>query len=184
LTPDSNSSKADWRVWAKKLRSSLPDVSTEVCGHLEELIASSGARVALSYKAFGSEINLKSLQVQMPHIAFWTTRVNPNSRLSLHPFSSATVRNTLGMLEPDQTEPELEPSSVDLVFVPGLVFDCFGTRLGYGAGYYDRLLPKLRPNTVLIGVTHDALLLETRLPKDVSDIPMTHLVTESGVLKV
>jgi 5-formyltetrahydrofolate cyclo-ligase len=182
LIPDSTSSKADWRVWAKKSRSSLPDVSSEVCKHLEEFLADSDAQVVLIYKAFGSEINLESLVENLPNLEFWTTRVNPNSRLSLHPFLSAKTRNKLGMLEPAIFEPELEPELVDVVLVPGLVFDRFGTRLGYGAGFYDRLLPSLRSDTVLIGVTHDALLLESPLPKDVLDIPMTYVVSESGLI--
>ncbi len=179
---DSNSSKADWRSWAKKLRSSLPEISSEVCKHLEEFLADSDARVVLIYKAFGSEINLEALVTASLNLEFWTTRVNPNSRLSLHPFSSATTRNKLGMLEPKSSEPELEPDLVDVVLVPGLVFDCFGTRLGFGAGFYDRLLPRLRQNSLLIGVTHDALLLVSPLPKDVLDIPMTHIVTELGLI--
>jgi 5-formyltetrahydrofolate cyclo-ligase len=184
LIPDSSSSKAVWRAWAIKRRASLPDVSSQVCGHLATFLATSNARVVLSYKAFGTEINLESLPQSLPNIRYWTTRVNPNSRLSLHPFSSATIRNKLGMLEPEQTEPELEPALVDLVLVPGLVFDRFGTRLGYGAGYFDRLLSKLHPSTVLVGITHDALLLETPLPKESFDVPLTHVVTESGVLIV
>jgi 5-formyltetrahydrofolate cyclo-ligase len=182
LIPDSNSSKADWRTWAKTVRANLPDVSNEVCKHLEQFLKTSNARVVLAYKAFGTEINLEPLVGNLPNLEFWTTRVNPNSRLSLHPFSSATTRNRLGMLEPAVSEPELEPELVDMVLVPGLVFDCFGTRLGYGAGFYDRLLAKLRPNALLIGVTHDALLLESPLPNDVFDIPMTHLVTELGLI--
>lgn len=182
MIPDSTASKADWRTWAKKVRSSLPDVSSEVCKHLEVFLAGSAARVVLAYKAFGSEISLEPLVENCPNLEFWTTRVNPNSKLSLHPFSSAKTRNKLGMLEPEIVEPELEPRLVDVVLVPGLVFDRFGTRLGYGAGFYDRLLPQLRPSTVLIGVTHDALLLEHPLPKHDFDLAMTFVVTESGLL--
>jgi 5-formyltetrahydrofolate cyclo-ligase len=138
----------------------------------------------LTYKAFGSEIKLEQLVADLPNFEFWTTRVNPDARLSLHFFKTATTRNKLGMLEPDGFEPELEPDLVDVVLVPGLVFDRFGTRLGYGAGFYDRLLPKLRPNTVLVGVTHNALLLESPLPKDAFDVPMTHVVTEFGVMRL
>ncbi len=179
MIPDSSSSKAVWRAWAKKKRSSLPDVSKDVCKNLEKFLPDFNPRIVLSYKAFGLEISLENLPLSLPEIQFLTTRVNPNSRLSLHPFSSATTRNKLGMLEPNQNQPELEPALVDVVLVPGLLFDRFGTRLGYGAGFYDRLLPKLRENVVLIGVTRDALLLENPLPKDQLDILMTHLVTES-----
>lgn len=181
MKPDSNKSKAEWRNWAKKLRSSMPDVSIAVCGHLEAFLLTLDARVVLSYKAFGSEVNLENLPLNLPEIKFWTTRVNPNLRLSLHPFSNATIRNKLGMLEPDMDEPELEPDLVDVVLVPGLVFDCFGTRLGYGAGFYDTLLPKFRKNIMFIGITQDALLLENSLPKDEHDVLMTQVVTESGI---
>jgi 5-formyltetrahydrofolate cyclo-ligase len=181
LIPAPNSSKTVWREWAKKMRSSLPDVSDRVCGHLEHFLASTSARVVLSYKAFGSEISLERLTTNLPEIEFWTTRTNPHARLSLHPFSSATAPNKLGMLEPEAHQTELEPDLVDVVLVPGLVFDVFGTRLGYGAGFYDRLLPKLRSNLMLIGVTRDATLLETPLPKDGFDVAMTHVATESGI---
>lgn len=155
-----------------------------VCSHLEAFLLTSQARVVLSYKAFGSEVSLENLPLKLPEIQFWTTRVNPNSSLSLHPFSSAMTRNKLGMLEPDMDEPELEPEFVDVVLVPGLVFDCFGTRLGYGAGFYDQLLPKLGKNVISIGITRDVLLLENALPKDKHDVLMTHLVTESGIKPV
>ncbi len=182
MIPNSSASKADGRSWAKKLRPSLPNISSEVCKHLEKFLKSSDAQVVLAYKAFGSEINLEALVTACPNLEFWTTRVNPNSRLSLHPLKSASTRNKLGMLEPDLSEPELEPELVDVVLVPGLLFDHFGTRLGHGAGFYDRLLPKLRSNVVLIGVTHDALLLEISLPREVLDVPMTQIVTESGLI--
>jgi 5-formyltetrahydrofolate cyclo-ligase len=181
MIPNLQDQKDVWRSWATLKRKISPDVSVQVCAHLEEFLKSSEARVVLSYKAFGSEINLEPLIKTLPNLEFWTTRVNPNSRLSLHPFSSATKRNTLGMLEPEMSEPEIEPELVDLALVPGLVFDHFGTRLGFGAGFYDRLLPKLRSNALLIGVTHDALLLEKPLPKDAFDVLMTHVVTESGL---
>ncbi len=182
MIPDLSASKADWRKWAKKVRSSVPDVSVEICKHLEEFLAGSGARVVLSYKAFGSEISLEPMLDSLPNLEFWTTRVNPNHKLSLHPFSSAKTRNKLGMLEPEMIEPELEPRLVDVVLVPGLVFDRFGTRLGYGAGFYDRLLPQLRPNVQLIGVTCNALLLEKPLPKDDFDVQMAYMVTELGLV--
>jgi 5-formyltetrahydrofolate cyclo-ligase len=182
LIPDLTASKSIWRNWAKKTRSSLPKVSSEVCGHLEGFLKTRDARVVLAYKAFGSEIKLESLVEACPNLEFWTTRVNPDKRLSLHPFLSATTHNKLGMLEPHVLEPELETDMVDVVLVPGLAFDRFGTRLGYGAGFYDRLLPQLRPSTVLIGITHDALLLEKPLPKDDFDVPMTFVVTQSGLM--
>ena len=70
-----------------------------------------------------------------------------------------------------------------MALVPGLCFDERGTRLGYGLGYYDRLLPLLRSDALIVGVTADALVVP-ELPKAPFDVPMTHLVTESGVRQV
>ena len=69
-----------------------------------------------------------------------------------------------GIPEPVATRPEVEPSSVDWVLVPGLGFDERGHRLGRGAGHYDKLLPLLRPE-----VPRWALILDRQW---VADLPV------------
>ena len=195
--PPTTASKTEWRAWANATRSSLPDASNAVCAVLEAFLVGSNARVltvegehrvrpyatVLSYKAFGHEVDLEPLPVLLPEFEWLTTRVNGRYTLSLHAFSSATVRHRWGILEPPKDEPSVPPSSVDVVLVPGLVFDVRGGRLGYGQGFYDRLLPQLRSNIPIIGVTRDALVVP-ELPLEDFDVRMTHLATESGVRPV
>jgi 5-formyltetrahydrofolate cyclo-ligase len=50
-----------------------------------------------------------------------------------------------GIPEPMPDAPLLDPRRIDWVLVPGIAFDSRGYRLGRGAGYYDRLLPTIRP---------------------------------------
>ncbi len=69
-------------------------------------------------------------------------------RLRLHVIENPNldlVPGALGIPEPLADRPELDPAAIDWVLVPGLAFDGQGFRLGRGAGHYDRLLPKLRP---------------------------------------
>lgn len=75
------------------------------------------------------------------------------------------------------------PDRLDVVLVPGRLFDRRGIRLGRGGGHYDRFLPRLRPGVPAIGVTVDERIVE-QLPAEAHDVPMTHLATGSGVRAV
>jgi 5-formyltetrahydrofolate cyclo-ligase len=69
-----------------------------------------------------------------------------------------------GIPEPASHCQILDPAQVDWILVPGLAFDERGYRLGRGAGHYDRLLPRLRPE-----VPRWALVLE---PQWVAEVPV------------
>lgn len=75
---------------------------------------------------------------------------------------------------------QIEPSAIEFAVIPGVAFDRLGTRLGHGAGYYDKLLPKLRPAVPRIGLAFECQLF-ARLPREEHDVPMTAIVTERGV---
>lgn len=63
-----------------------------------------------------------------------------------------------------------------LVVVPALAVDRVGTRLGRGAGFYDRSLPMADPAARLVAMVRDDELVE-RLPGESHDVPMTHALT-------
>lgn len=89
---------------------------------------------------------------------------------------------TWGILEPqkDRIRP-LPPLEIDLVIVPGVAFDYKGNRLGYGRGYYDRFLPKIRDGVLAVGLCFDCQIVES-IPTDEYDIKMSLLITENGVI--
>ena len=62
--------------------------------------------------------------------------------------------------------------------VPGLAFDRFGFRLGYGGGYYDRFLTDF--SGTRIGVGYQMLMLE-QVPHNRFDLKADLIVTEKGV---
>lgn len=67
----------------------------------------------------------------------------------------------------------------DLAIVPGLAFDRQGNRIGFGKGYYDRLLATR--DAVRIAPAFD-FQISTWLPTLPHDLPVDLLVTESGVI--
>ncbi len=66
-----------------------------------------------------------------------------------------------------------------LVLVPGVAFDVYGNRMGYGKGYYDRYFSG-EFSGARIGVCYDLQMAEY-LPTDQYDVPLPYLVTESGL---
>jgi 5-formyltetrahydrofolate cyclo-ligase len=72
------------------------------------------------------------------------------------------------------------PAEVDLFVVPGVAFDRRGTRLGYGRGFYDRLLALARADAAIVGLAFEVQVV-TRIPAEPHDVPMQLVVTESAV---
>ncbi len=70
----------------------------------------------------------------------------------------------------------------EILIVPLVAFDANGGRLGYGGGFYDRTLERLRGRraTLAIGFAFDAQEAE-KLPLEPTDQPLDMIVTESGV---
>lgn len=87
-----------------------------------------------------------------------------------------------GILEPrpDCLRP-IEPSEIHLVIVPGVAFDLYGNRLGYGGGYYDRFLSQTGPNTLFIAPAFELQILPQVFPGK-HDVPVHYLVTEKRLI--
>ena len=79
--------------------------------------------------------------------------------------------------EPDK---RIKPQELDLVMVPGVAFDKQGSRLGNGAGYYDRLLRRVRADAVLAGVCYQSQVLP-EIVMESHDVAMDAVVTEQAI---
>jgi len=93
------------------------------------------------------------------------------------------IANEWGILEPAAASSELPIAELDLVVVPGVAFAKNGGRLGFGGGYYDRLLAKLKPDTLTVGFAYGFQVFEN-LPLDETDRKVKRIVTEQGFLKM
>jgi 5-formyltetrahydrofolate cyclo-ligase len=108
--------------------------------------------------------------------------IQPDStRLLFLPTTSETPqkRNQFHILEPDIPHTEaIALEQLDLMILPLVAFNTNGTRLGQGAGYYDRTLEQTRPRCVL-GAAYD-FQQHPALHADPWDIPLDGIVTDKN----
>ena len=88
-----------------------------------------------------------------------------------------------GFFEPRPEVPEAARGEIDLLFVPALAVAPSGQRLGYGAGFYDSLLPDMRPPGKAVVVAYDFQLL-IELPVLPHDVACDAVVTDARSLIV
>jgi len=100
------------------------------------------------------------------------------------------TKGSFGIKEPKKEfRRRVNQKEIDLVVVPGVVFDKRGGRLGYGRGYYDRFLrsKSIRSRMsrsrqcALIGLAFD-LQIARKIPLVKRDMKVDKIVTESGIV--
>ena len=75
---------------------------------------------------------------------------------------------------------------IDLIIVPGTLFDKYGGRWGYGVGYYDRFLAEFqkrneergKPMPIILGFAFNFQIIEGKLPQKPSDIRINGLISD------
>lgn len=89
-----------------------------------------------------------------------------------------TLPGAWGIPEPLERHP-VPVETADLMIVPGLAFDQKGNRLGYGAGFYDRILPHYHRTTVALAFE---VQIVPAVPVTDLDIPVHKIVTEARTI--
>lgn len=109
-------------------------------------------------------------------------RITGPGSLSLHICASAEELEPgpFGIRQPCAASEEAQADSIDLVIVPGVAFDPAGRRLGFGGGYYDRLLAGM-PHAYRIALAFEGQIVES-VPAEEHDEPVDAIVTPSHVI--
>ncbi|MDB5045295.1 MAG: 5-formyltetrahydrofolate cyclo-ligase [Deinococcus sp.] len=176
--PSPDAPKSEWRAWARGFRAGLPDGSGPLTAHLAAFLHAQGTRRVLAYRALPGEPDVSALAGQFELLAP-RARWKPEPHLTLHDWDTATELSRFGVLQPPASAPRVPLDSVDAVLLPALAFDEQGVRLGYGGGFYDRLLPGFAG--LMVGVVW-AELTVPRLPAEAHDVRVGWLANGLGVL--
>lgn len=91
--------------------------------------------------------------------------------------------STFDILEPAPELRKILPyESIRLIVVPGLVFDLHGHRIGYGLGFYDKVLSQLTKYVTRIGLALELQVVE-KLPNEDHDVRLDKIITEERIVE-
>jgi 5-formyltetrahydrofolate cyclo-ligase len=179
--------KRQLRYAARARRDALGDRaarSAHIQRFVSELAAYRQATALHCYLAMRSEVETRPLLAAAlaEGKAVATPLVDAQGRLrhswleSLHP--EAFTHDALGIAQPLQLR-HAQPGDWQLTLVPLLAFDRAGYRLGYGKGYYDRLLTET--SGLAVGLAF-ACQEVSAVPREAHDRPLDLVVTEAGII--
>lgn len=144
------------------------------------------ARCVMAYVTFGAEFETEAFladlrargrQLVLPRVERATRS------LKLHAVRDPDTElapGVLGIREPRADLcPEVAPAAVDFVLVPGVAFTASCERLGYGGGFYDRLIPSFAEDTALVAAAFTVQIVP-ELPVTPSDRQVDRVLTENA----
>lgn len=176
--------KSALRQYAKALRKDLPikDYSKTISEKLKSSIFYKEAKNILIYSSFSYEIETNDI-LEDKEKNFYLPRVN-KSQLDICPFEGMDKckKNSYGISEPTSMPLE-DLSKIELAIIPALSADKRGYRLGWGGGYYDRLLPKLNKECKKIIIIPEELVFNS-IPNENYDIRCDIIITQRNIMYI
>lgn len=140
------------------------------------------------YLSFGSEIDTKPIidraleegkEVYIPKVYKISKEMKA---IRLNSFEDLE-ENSMGILEPKDDSNFIAKEDIDLIIVPGAVFDLEGNRIGYGGGYYDRFLSNIKDKRNKIVLAYDLQIVDN-IEAEEHDIKVDYIITNSRINKI
>lgn len=182
--------KNQLRQQYKKIRQQLAGTevqqrSAQIAANLFQTSFWQQSQIIMLYLSFQNEVATQAIYQQG-----WTegkTMLLPicamqNGLMEMSVFSSfeQLEPNRYGIGElPPQLQQIVSPQQIDLCIIPGIAFDHAGNRLGFGAGYYDRYLPRVNHKAKRVALAYECQLYDATLPINSFDLPMDYIITET-----
>lgn len=164
---------------------SVKEKSMDIFKNLTSIKEFCDAGQVLSFISLNNEVNTEKI-INF----FWNQNKNTfapkviGSEIDFFKFSKykELTIGKFNILEPN-TNYKYIYNQGDVIIIPGLAFDTFGGRVGYGGGFYDKYLSKSLP-LVKIAIAYDFQVLDTEIEVDEFDIKPDYIVTEKRIIKI
>lgn len=167
---------------------SVSSFSNKIISSIMELPEFINSKNIMLYLSFNKEVNTYPL-------ARWCFDNGKNvivpyciqSKREIVPYKITNLiddlsKSKFGVMEPKHDILErVNMEDIDLIIVPGVVFDEECNRIGFGAGYYDRFLPKKLKSTPAIGIAYEYQVID-KVPSGEYDVPLDFIITEERIV--
>lgn len=172
--------------------------SAVVCARLIELLDRLGAAAPYTvavYAAMGSEVDpaafaaaaaARGWRVAYPCMLSASDAAACGQRICMRAVAAGDVSTAPFIAHPTRAFaatdidsnrcPIVPAAELDIVVVPLVAFDRAGARLGYGGGCYDRYLPTVAPECLIVGIAFDEQRVD-HVPTDAHDLPLPNIVS-------
>jgi len=185
-----SASKQETRELALSRRDSIPpekrkELNMRVLENLASLDAYKKAGRILLYASYRSEVDTGPIiehafkdgkEVVLPKVDESNGCLTKHIINGMHDVS----KGFRGIPEPT-TKACIKVEEVDLLIVPGVAFNPSGARIGYGGGYYDRLLPRVKGLRPIIALAYEEQIFEI-LATEGHDIGMDSIITPERII--
>jgi len=191
-----NDSKRALREEILKKRDAVPKSEIETLSHVimqkaADLFKSADIKLIMCYMDFKNEVMtrdfIRQCLVSGKRVALPLVEKGADGRKNISAYEIKDEQRdvspgTYGILEPNPAVTKLvKPTDIDLIIVPGVVFDEGKYRIGYGGGYYDRFLPKVRPDCIKAAPAFELQIVD-KVPREEHDIPVDIIITEKRII--
>jgi len=153
----------------------VQEQSALIIAQLEQMSAFQEAKVVLLYYPIHNEVDLRPLLTKYEGQKTFLLPVTHRHSMEVRPYDGEDMmrKGRMGVPEP---QTETYKGHIDLILVPGVVFDNHCHRIGRGGGYYDKYLSK-HPLAKKIGVCYNFQLKKHDIPHLWHDQKMDRVIT-------
>ena len=176
--------KQELRIKYKSIRNALPpklrsQQSEDICDKIKNMPQYTAANVIAGYYPIRSEVDVKNVLLDV--LDRGKTLVlpicMPNGDIEFRKIITMEnlTQGTFGIMEPSDSSEAISFQTIDFMLVPGLVFDLLGYRIGYGKGYYDKALIKVRSDCMTCGIAFSQQLIQS-IKIERYDVPVKKVI--------